>query len=277
MLIKSEKIQKEGEENYYVEAIFDSSNVLKTLYFPHKKRLFISFKRGGTYSYSGISQELYDRFEAANSQGMFHAVYIKDNNKYPFRKEFTLYPSEINDIDKVIEEKKIESDKLLKESIIEEDDDIKESVLRIYHQTYGYTFDNLVHTDPKFLSLLKAFKEGYVLGNEEKTIVIDDDEPLNQNYPPNNDELYATIEILHQALRFYANKANYIGKDTLFTPIQIDNGFQAEYAIKMVNKLEEDRYKEMEKISETYGSVNLNVSTHLNNIRKEFKGLLENE
>lgn len=276
MLIKSERIQKEGEENYYIEAIFDSSNVLKTLYFPHRKRLYISFKRGGTYSYGNITQELYDRFEKADSQGMFHEYYIRDrDNQYPYRKEFTLYPSEVKDVDHIIEEKKKESQELTKENINEDDDDIVNEVLRIYHQTYGYTFDNLVHTDPKFLSLLKAFKEGYVLGNEEKTSIADD-EPLNENYPPNNDELYATIEILHQALHFYANKVNYLSKDSLFSPIQIDNGFQAEYAIKLVNKLEEERYKELEKLQEEYGGVNFSKAIPpIVDFKTNFKGLLE--
>ena len=38
----------------YVEAIYESSNILMSTYFPEKNKLFIHFSRGGTYSYSNI-------------------------------------------------------------------------------------------------------------------------------------------------------------------------------------------------------------------------------
>jgi hypothetical protein len=89
----------------YVECVFDSTNLLKTTYFPMLKRLYISFTRGGTYSYENISEELYKEFEGALSQGKFFTEKIRSNsNQYPVRKEFTLYPSEINEAKKLINE-----------------------------------------------------------------------------------------------------------------------------------------------------------------------------
>lgn len=106
MLIEKKEI-KEVEGMSYIEAVFDSTNILKTTYFPQEERLYISFGRGQTYSYGRINEEVYERFEKAGSQGKFFVDEIKNNTeKHPFRKEFSLYPREIEEIRKIIIENK---------------------------------------------------------------------------------------------------------------------------------------------------------------------------
>lgn len=82
----------------YIESIYFSDNVLKSTYFPKTRMLYISFNRGGTYSYSNISEELFDQFEQAESQGVFFHKNINKKVSYPQRKEFTLYPEELIEI-----------------------------------------------------------------------------------------------------------------------------------------------------------------------------------
>lgn len=91
----------------YVESVFDSSNILKTTYFPKDERLYLSFNKGQTYSYGNVSKELYEQFEKAESQGKFFIQNIKKHpDKHPYRKEFTLYPNEIQDLMEVVETNK---------------------------------------------------------------------------------------------------------------------------------------------------------------------------
>jgi len=96
----------------YIESIFKSGNVLKTTYFPKSNRLYIAFDRGHVYSYANITPELYAEFEREKSQGIFFHARINRNSKYPYRKEYTLYPSEVNSLKLIVKEKEI----------IEEDD-----------------------------------------------------------------------------------------------------------------------------------------------------------
>jgi len=101
----------EDDKDYYIESIFDSTNILKTTYFPSYKRLYISFGRGQTYSYGNINEELYKEFEKSHSQGKFFINEIKKNpDKFPYRKEFSLYPREIEEIRRIINENKNELD-----------------------------------------------------------------------------------------------------------------------------------------------------------------------
>lgn len=95
--------EKDGSLAYH-EAIFDSSNILKTTYFPKFKRLYIAFKRGHTYSYSNVTEELYHEFENAKSQGdLFNEKIKSRSNEHVYRKEFTLYPDEVNQLNEVVE------------------------------------------------------------------------------------------------------------------------------------------------------------------------------
>ncbi len=109
MLIESiEKLNEDGSIGY-IEAIFESDNILKTTYFPAAQRLYIAFKRGETYSYDNISPKLYEEFENAESHGKFFHQKINNKITHPTHKEFTLYPHEINDAKKIIEENKMMS------------------------------------------------------------------------------------------------------------------------------------------------------------------------
>ncbi len=95
----------------FIESVYESDNILKTTYFPLMQRLYIAFSRGGTYSYGNITPEFYSEFEKAESHGTFFHTRIKKFTKeYPFRKEFTLYPSEIKEIKQIIENKKTDTD-----------------------------------------------------------------------------------------------------------------------------------------------------------------------
>ena len=67
MIIKENIIKnKENNNVEYIEAVYDSSNILQTTYFPLKNKLYVSFKRGGVYSYLNITSEIYSEFKEAS-------------------------------------------------------------------------------------------------------------------------------------------------------------------------------------------------------------------
>ena len=110
-MIVERKEHKENDNNVgYIECVFESENILKTTYFPNIQRLYIAFSRGHTYSYGNVSLEKYKEFEEADSQGKFFHQQINNKTKYPVRKEFTLYPNEINDLKIIIENNKLDND-----------------------------------------------------------------------------------------------------------------------------------------------------------------------
>jgi len=109
MIVERKEIKNEDDSIGYVESIFDSGNILKTVYFVAQNRLYISFKRGGTYSYSNITPEIYHEFETVESQGkFFHKTISPNSDKYPYRHEFDLMKLEIEEIIEIIENKKDE-------------------------------------------------------------------------------------------------------------------------------------------------------------------------
>ena len=110
MLIERKEILNDDGSIGYIESIFKSDNILKTTYFPKDRRLYIAFSRGHTYSYSNISPEFYQEFEDAESHGKFFYGKINKKPEFPYRKEFTLYPNEINNIKETINEKDVEDD-----------------------------------------------------------------------------------------------------------------------------------------------------------------------
>lgn len=103
MLVEHKEFQEEDGSLGYIESVFKSENVLKSTYFPKSQRLYIAFDRGHTYSYGNIDIEMYNSFEEAESQGKFFYKNINNNKKYPYRKEFTLYPNEIKDLKEIVE------------------------------------------------------------------------------------------------------------------------------------------------------------------------------
>jgi hypothetical protein len=102
MLVERKEILNEDKSTGYIEAVFNSDNVLKTTYFPGIQRLYIAFSRGHTYSYDNVSREMYNEFEAADSQGKFFHSKINNKTAYPTRKEFTLYPSEVQGLKETV-------------------------------------------------------------------------------------------------------------------------------------------------------------------------------
>lgn len=106
MLVERKEYKNNDGSIGYIESIFDSGNILKTTYFPNNNRLYIAFKRGETYSYGNITHEMYNEFENSESHGKyFHSVIAKNAIKYPYRKEFTLYPDELKNINEIIDNK----------------------------------------------------------------------------------------------------------------------------------------------------------------------------
>lgn len=114
MLVERKEHKEKDNSVGYIECVFVSDNILKTTYFPNIQRLYIAFSRGHTYSYGNFSPEKYQEFEEADSQGKYFHKEINNKNKYPARKEFTLYPNEVKDIKIIVENNK---------QIIEEDDE----------------------------------------------------------------------------------------------------------------------------------------------------------
>ena len=106
MIVEKKVINDDDGSIGYIETIYESSNILKTIYFPKKDLLYMSFGRGQTYSYGNINRELYDEFEKAESQGKFFYQRIKNKTEYPFRKEFNLIDAEIDEIRAIIKENK---------------------------------------------------------------------------------------------------------------------------------------------------------------------------
>lgn len=106
MIAERNEYLNEDQTIGYVEAVYASGNILKTTYFPKSQRLFIAFNRGQTYSYNNVNEEIYNEFEKAESQGKYFLDILNKPNKYPTRREFTLYPSEVNECKlKIIEAK----------------------------------------------------------------------------------------------------------------------------------------------------------------------------
>ena len=118
MLVEHKEFQEKDGSLGYIESIFESDNVLKSTYFPNNKRLYITFSRGDTYSYANIDKNFYDEFEKAESQGKFFYKNINKNKTYPYRKEFTLYPSEVKGLKLIVENNK----KIIEENKDEEDE-----------------------------------------------------------------------------------------------------------------------------------------------------------
>ena len=109
MLVERKEFKEKDGTLGYVESIFKSGNILKSTYFPNNQRLYIAFNRGNTYSYGNITLEFYGEFENAESQGKFFNLKIKNNkSEHPYRKEFTLYPHEVDTLKDVVENHKIE-------------------------------------------------------------------------------------------------------------------------------------------------------------------------
>ncbi len=104
IMIVQKKINKEEDQTVgYIECIFESSNILMTTYFPKTELLYVSFNRGGVYSYGNVNEEKYNQFETSDSQGKFFVKEIKGGD-HPFRKEFKLFDSEVKEAKNILNE-----------------------------------------------------------------------------------------------------------------------------------------------------------------------------
>jgi hypothetical protein len=102
MLVKREEnLEKDGSVGF-IESVYDSSNLLSSVYFPNTEKLYLIFKRGGVYSYLNVSSELYESFEKAESQGKFFNQNIKNNDTLQYLREYNLYKNEIEEFEKQI-------------------------------------------------------------------------------------------------------------------------------------------------------------------------------
>lgn len=158
MIIKEDKYYDDDKSLGYIDVVYESSNILQTTYFPKQKKLYISFNRGGVYSYNNIDEELYDNFVHAESQGKFFHINIKKNvDKYPFNKEYSLYPEEITKYKKIVDEHKSNKDEIeeknveLKTDSYEEDNDaniltLVENILNFYANEDNYK-NNMIQLD----------------------------------------------------------------------------------------------------------------------------------
>ena len=109
MLLDRKEIKRENDKTTLIEALYDSSNILKTNYIPEKNYLFIFFKNKLVYSYSNVTRDLYENFERAESQGVFFRNEIrKKPQEYNYLKEYKLYDFEKQDIMELIESLKSE-------------------------------------------------------------------------------------------------------------------------------------------------------------------------
>lgn len=68
------------EENGFIEAIYESSNIFRSTYNTKDKILGVVFKSGVEYFYEGVSPKDYYAFELADSQGKVFGTKIKDHN-----------------------------------------------------------------------------------------------------------------------------------------------------------------------------------------------------
>ena len=106
MLLERKELKDSETEELYVEALYDSSNIMKSIYLPENKMLFIIFRKGVVYSYRNVDIELYLGFENTESQGVYFSKNINKNPLCKCYREYKLYEFEKKDIVKLIEEQK---------------------------------------------------------------------------------------------------------------------------------------------------------------------------
>lgn len=106
MLLERKELRDEETKELVVEALFDSSNIMKSIYIPDREILFIIFKKGVVYSYEHIDIETYVGFENADSQGVYFSKNITKNPVFVFYRQYKLYEFEKKDLLKLIEEHK---------------------------------------------------------------------------------------------------------------------------------------------------------------------------
>lgn len=93
------------EKGVIVNALYESSNIVSSVYDTTKKDLTIIFKNGGSYTYRDVSHTDYFRFETAESQGRVLNSNIK---AYSFIKNDNVDVNEIlSEVNKIKEDEKL--------------------------------------------------------------------------------------------------------------------------------------------------------------------------
>ena len=87
-------ILKRKEKDDIIKVMYDSSNILASIYNNQTNDLDLIFKAGTKYRYSNVSKSDYMRFEIAESQGNVFNSHIK---KYSFTKLENVDPTKILD------------------------------------------------------------------------------------------------------------------------------------------------------------------------------------
>jgi hypothetical protein len=111
MLLERKELTDTQTGERFVEGLYDSSNIMKSIYIPERQLLFIFFKKGIVYSYYNVDTELYLGLEMADSQGVYFAKNINKNKVCQYFREFKLYEFEKKDMLTLIEEHKTLLDK----------------------------------------------------------------------------------------------------------------------------------------------------------------------
>jgi len=85
-------VLKRKEENNIIKAMYDSSNILASIYNKDNSDLTLIFNKGTQYKYPNVTITDYTRFELAESQGKVFNTHIK---QYAFEKLEIIDPSTI--------------------------------------------------------------------------------------------------------------------------------------------------------------------------------------
>jgi hypothetical protein len=102
-------ILKRQEKDEIIRAMYDSSNILGSVYDKKSQDLTLIFNKGKQYKYPKVKPTDYTRFELAESQGKVFNSHIKT---YSFEKLDDINPDNI--IEEISNIKKIEAEALVK-------------------------------------------------------------------------------------------------------------------------------------------------------------------
>jgi hypothetical protein len=77
-------ILSEENINGYEICVYESTNIVKSMYSVSEEKLIVKFGKGGEYSYTPVNESLYLHFKTAESQGKFFRSEIQSNKEIIF-------------------------------------------------------------------------------------------------------------------------------------------------------------------------------------------------
>ena len=140
-----ERVEKDG----LVEALYESSNVVASSYNKNQKDLNVTFKNGGNYTYQGVAETDYVRFETAESQGKILNAILR---KYSYLKHEKV---DVDDIIKRIKDVKNEELDAMLVGIEDAMVDYTNSLHSIERSDYNYLEKKL----DRVSEMIKIFKD----------------------------------------------------------------------------------------------------------------------